>query len=550
MIGPRFFFLLLFAAAVGSFAQPLQISDSQLDFGVTNELSASQRAFFVKNTQPVPVVVSGFRWYNTYSAPAFSAPVDSFTLAPGDSFQVEVSFLPRHNIVHNSELVLMAQPGGQVAIDLRGQGRYSKTYYSTTENLKQEALKTALKARLAQGYTSLSYNAARDAMFMTIDNKKENGEGATQNTLECLYTGRIIDGYANRTDAQLMNFNTEHVFPQGFFNQQLPERSDIFHLYPTWEPANSARGSLPFGIVSGNATYQDGGSKGNSSVFEPRDDAKGRVARSMLYFATRYGNYASFLTNQENLLRQWAANFPPDLKDTRRNDAIFAVQNNRNPYIDYPAFLERITSLSSNSTETAVYSVDIPADTIRFGLFPTGDTALYQWVMVNDGNQPVNLTGFGSPFAGLLLPALPDTVSLAPGEAFSLPLALTLADSGTFSTTLNFRGQLANNQFTASSVPIVAKSRTIPTTIDPVRGELQGWNTRLESSVLHLFRKDLSGGVTTVELTDLHGRRITRFSVPSGSVSWQEPIPALASGLYQLKISQKGAAVFRKVKAE
>ena len=45
-------------------------------------------------------------------------------------------------------------------------------------------------------------------------------------------------------------FNTEHTFPQSFFSQNLPMRSDLFHIFPTLATANSERANFPFGVVS------------------------------------------------------------------------------------------------------------------------------------------------------------------------------------------------------------------------------------------------------------------------------------------------------------
>ena len=75
-------------------------------------------------------------------------------------------------------------------MDLQGQGILSDLYYRTTENKSEQALKDALGARLIQGQNQLSYSQARDEMFMKIDNQKTNGQGAAQNTLECVYTGQ------------------------------------------------------------------------------------------------------------------------------------------------------------------------------------------------------------------------------------------------------------------------------------------------------------------------------------------------------------------------
>src|SRR5690606_29957586 len=113
-------------------------------------------------------------------------------------------------------------PAGSTVVHVKAQGRYSNSYYSPTENLSEEALKTALNTLLAQNYSGLSYNSARDVMYATLDN--------VGGDVTCVYTGRTAT-FNDRPGANNNNFNCEHTFPQGFFNQASPMRNDIHHLF-------------------------------------------------------------------------------------------------------------------------------------------------------------------------------------------------------------------------------------------------------------------------------------------------------------------------------
>jgi hypothetical protein len=42
------------------------------------------------------------------------------------------------------------------------------------------------------------------------------------------------------------------------------------------------------------------------------------------------------------MLMKWAKNDPVSEKETNRNNAVFGIQNNRNPFIDYPGLEEYI----------------------------------------------------------------------------------------------------------------------------------------------------------------------------------------------------------------
>ncbi|MFM9051032.1 MAG: endonuclease, partial [Bacteroidota bacterium] len=350
-------------------AQALTASVSQLDFGVVTELSPDSLPLTLTNTLNRPVTVINLRFYNSYGAPAFSCRYNWFFIPAGGTATCWIRFSPRHNVYHNSELVIEDDGlRGPLRIDLVGQGRYSKSYYANTENLEEEPLKNAFRTLLALDYDTLGYVTGRDSMFMQIDNLARNGQGATQNTIESCYTGALAVGYVDRTDCQnRFSFNTEHTFPQSFFNSLEPMRSDLHHLYACDDLSNNQRGNNPFGIVNNNIIWSGGGSKSDGSFFEPRDAQKGKAARSLLYFVLRYQDYSGFVQPQETLLRTWHIAFPPGVTEQRRNDDIFTNQRNRNPFIDYPQFIDRIRSVTTLSVAPLSASLDLPVDTIVYG---------------------------------------------------------------------------------------------------------------------------------------------------------------------------------------
>ncbi|MBR9831922.1 T9SS type A sorting domain-containing protein [bacterium] len=449
--------LLAFCIPFLSTAQVLTVDQTQLNFGTVNEITPDSLQLTITNTSATPITVNQIKFYNTYNTTPFSVNESNFTIAANGNKTVWVKFSPQHNIMHNSEMIIKhTANSGYTRVDLMGQGTYSKTYYSSTENTSEEALKTALNTRLGQGYISLGYNSARDAMFMTIDNEKTNGQNATVNTLECVYTGTKITGYSSRSAAQngSPQFNTEHTYPQSQFNSAEPMKSDLFHLFPTTNTSNSNRGNNPFGVVS-NGTATGGGSFYNSSMFEPRDAQKGTTARALMYFVLRYQNYGNHFTSQENILKQWHATFAPDAIEQRRNDDIFAVQGNRNPFIDYPQFADRITNFVTTSSAPTIKSIDITQPTISFGTV-NSDT-LFNYIIVNTGNTALNLTNITlSNTTDLSFsPAIGASATLNVGEAFVFPIKLSASTFGTLSETLSFNTGLPGSQGSIS-VPITA----------------------------------------------------------------------------------------------
>lgn len=368
-------------------AQYITLSVDTVDLGVVYEDEADSSLVYLKNMSPNwSFFIAGYhKAFPFYGDTVVDIHYTSKIVYQGDSLAVWVIAKPEHNVVHKgSILVFDAGMGGEVIIPYKFQGRYRNTYYSTTENLTEGPLRSALNTRLGQGFVSLSYNAARDEMYADLDNVGGN--------VTCVYTGRVAT-FNTRAGATSNNFNCEHTFPQGFFNENLPMKSDIHHLFSTDITANSERGNLPFGVVS-NPSWQVGGSKKNSSTFEPRDVQKGSTARAMMYFVLRYQDYSNHFAPQEAILRQWHNQYSPSVQDSLRNEGIYQLQNNRNPFTDYPQIAERITNLvgtTSAPLQPALYVVDTV--TLAFDSI-ISSSRVYQLYVVNYGNTDISLSNF------------------------------------------------------------------------------------------------------------------------------------------------------------
>ncbi|MCI4670800.1 MAG: endonuclease [Bacteroidia bacterium] len=533
IILPLFFFL-----SITCSSQILEPATSRLVFPTASELDTLDRSLPIMNPTDFKVKVTEIRFYDTYLRRGFSAETDTFSLEPGQSKNIKLFFHPGQNVSHNSEMVLITEDGiGAFTVDLGGTGIFSNSYYSSTANLSEQALKDALQSRLASGQVTLSYNNARNAMFEEIDNQRLNGQGANTNTIECVYTGTVITGYANRTAAQNQNFNTEHTFPQSFFNQDIPMRSDLFHLFPTTSSSNSVRGNFPFGIVS-NPGWQQGGSKQGNSTFEPRDEQKGRVARAMFYFVLRYQNYSNFLNSQEAILRQWHLNFLPSTIDKTRNEDIFSVQKNRNPFIDYPQFIHRISSISSNSTATRK-SLDIIYNKVSFRDTPVDTSGQFSFVMVNDGELPVNITNISIQGAAFQLGFSNDTLIEA-GEALSIPLIISNKQEGFYEGTLQF-----NTDVNGLGAVSIAVEGTL-TGATSVKAENLAFSIYPIPAHDHLSvrsRKALSKD-TELRLLDINGKSIPFKSLFDNPYLLTLDLSDVEPGIYILIIEGLGSQKF------
>jgi len=92
----------------------------------------------------------------------------------------------------------------------------------------------------------------------------------------------------------------------------------------------------------------------SGTVFEPIDAYKGDFARNYFYMVTRYFNEDNDWDSNElvngadltnvglALLEKWHEQDPVSQKEINRNNAVYDIQNNRNPFIDHPEYVNDI----------------------------------------------------------------------------------------------------------------------------------------------------------------------------------------------------------------
>lgn len=434
----------------------VSVSSNQLQFQTTSEVGLDSLSVTLTNgsTNAIDCRVVTF---GIYDQKPFWTPDSIFIMAAGAQRNIKVYFKPQHNILNNSELVIQTNSGfGALRVDLQGQGTYSKAYYASTQNTEGDALRTALNVRLAAPYTQLGYsgtNNARLRMFGIVDNWKLNGRepGAVlPYKNECVYTGRTITYNVSDFNTGILNnapysMNTEHTWPQSMGASNDPMQSDMHHLYISDGGVNSARGNKPLGWVTNATLNYTGGSKANSSTFEPRDAHKAGAAAGILYFATRYYNNPAISTGflsatMESDMRDWLKLYPPDSLLQNRNNGIETYQQNRNPYIDYPQFLDRMSQVRGPAAIPVVQRLYVTDTVVNLGSVSAGNSVTYRVAVVNAGTQVVQLTGIQTSGTGLSY-AGATLLSIARGEAAVLELQYN-GNGSPFSGSLQFNSNV------------------------------------------------------------------------------------------------------------
>lgn len=201
--------------------------------------------------------------------------------------------------------------------------------------------------------------------------------------------GTVWDMYSNNTyyfpddgTSTATGMDKEHAFPKSWWSSGVNSNkydcySDLFNLNPADAKANqSGKSNWTMGLVDttanilfNNGIVKSGYDKNGYRVWEPGNEYKGDFARTYMYVVTCYefistagtngtptwssdaqrqilwnskDTYPIFTESSIQLLLEWHHNDPVSEKELKRNEIIYGIQGNRNPFIDCPAFADYI----------------------------------------------------------------------------------------------------------------------------------------------------------------------------------------------------------------
>ena len=263
-------------------------------------------------------------------------------------------------------------------------------YYDGTTGLTGYALKSKVHDIISKKVYSYTYDDLKTLHGITdLDKYYEN-----DNTLLDIYSEKpnAADAYnydlsniISSASAEGLGWNREHGMPQSTFYGIYPMYSDLHYIIPTDARVNQLRNNYPYARNNGAAndcnkpnttpcTASNGSKLGKSTtpgytntVYEPIDEFKGDVARYLLYYVVRYeghlvnNNYLLSTSpldgNEErgfedwyiNLLKDWNALDPVSQRELDRNNAVYSIQNVRNPFIDHPEWVDMIWNVTPDA---------------------------------------------------------------------------------------------------------------------------------------------------------------------------------------------------------
>jgi len=234
-------------------------------------------------------------------------------------------------------------------------------FYNGTEGKAGDALKQVLHDKI-NNHVDFSYNQAKYLINYS--------DADPENPANVILFYSQISRNASLYGSVAGTINREHVWAKshGNFAGIRPMDGDALNLRPADAIVNMNRGNLDFDNVKPNGT-QDAIATDcwySLSAYEPGPLSKGQVARILFYMATRYEgtdgeidlelvpktkNYPEAKFGNLTTLLEWNKQYPPSAMERQRNERIFRIQQNRNPFVDHPEFADYIWA---NGTPTDI----------------------------------------------------------------------------------------------------------------------------------------------------------------------------------------------------
>lgn len=185
------------------------------------------------------------------------------------------------------------------------------------------------KTAVEQVFWPQLYGAGGTSLYC---GKTFNSEGGQFVASPVYPTKQIKSSLRCITDKQCAEKNSQYPFML----------ADLHNLYPELARVELARRNSLFGAL-GDAVPSKFGDidcdlKASFQLVEPRNEAKGNVARALFYMHVEYDLP---IPGQVQMFKQWHQMDPPDAEEKARNDRIAELQGTRNRFIDNPELVDQ-----------------------------------------------------------------------------------------------------------------------------------------------------------------------------------------------------------------
>ena len=270
-------------------------------------------------------------------------------------------------------------------------------YYKTVNGKKKSELKSAFRDVIKTA-TVLDYGsgAGRTWSGFYVTDRYNGNQVRDRYSYEKFY---FSSNASAQSASAVSGMNIEHSFPKSWWGGSNNQAyRDLYNLMPCETKINSSKSNYAMGKVTSvnvtnGCTKVGKGSAGNKTcnLWEPADEWKGDFARNYFYMVTTYSNL-SWTSEGLNMLEQdewptlqpwayrlfleWSRQDPVDEIEKQRNEAVYGIQGNRNPFIDFPNLAEYIWGDSVDyAFDLYNTATDIPVeDPPYFAVTPTSLT--------------------------------------------------------------------------------------------------------------------------------------------------------------------------------
>jgi len=231
-------------------------------------------------------------------------------------------------------------------------------YYPNVDSLSGELLRDQLYD-IIRNHTVVSYSSIWDHI-RNVDADPSNNSNVILFYMQRSQSENDTCGDGNECSSQ--SWNREHVWPKshGNFGTSMTKvaGTDLHSLRPVDNTVNSARSDKDFGNAT-NSHWECIECDSSTDYWEPSNETKGDAARSVFYMDVRYNGFENephlSLVNGTTqpssdtgflgdlcTLYHWHITDPVSIEEIERNNEIYQIQGNRNPFIDNENFVKKI----------------------------------------------------------------------------------------------------------------------------------------------------------------------------------------------------------------
>ena len=220
---------------------------------------------------------------------------------------------------------------------------YAQNYYNSVNTGSSQLLRSSLH-NLIDDHNVVSYESSKQHLQNTDADPNDSGN------IILIYKQNSVDESWDGGDT----WNREHIWAASYGLYDSDAYKDLHNLKPADPSVNSSKG---------NKNFDNGGIQHDEAIecfftqntWEPADAVKGDIARILFYMDVRYEggedepdlavtealNNVADVPNIGKLstLLDWHLQDPVDDFEMSRNEVIYGIQGNRNPFIDHPEYV-------------------------------------------------------------------------------------------------------------------------------------------------------------------------------------------------------------------